>query len=1126
MKKLLLMVAAFMAVTCAFAQTPAPITGSAFVCLGANTTLSDATPSGSWSSSDPSVAIINPGTGLVTGISLGTATITYTVGTSFATTDIAVKPIPTLTPSSIHGCVNSSYTLKASPTGGGWMSTNTAVATVNFAGVVTGVAPGIANIVYTAAGGCSVTAGVTINALPAPITGTNFVYSGLTTSLSDITPGGTWSSGNPALATVGGGTGIVTGVSSGLVLISYSLPTTCASIYRVEVNPLPAIPSVYAWYPFCGDTVDHSGNGRDLINHGIVTVPATLTTDRFLNPNNAYAFNGVNSMMNYSTFFPNSGTPNDFTYSCWIKANTNQSSIIWYNGDPGANGFGLVMNDGNLGVPGNVVSVLFGASGIMNGGFPGQSISLGVWHNVVLVKSGGVYHCYIDNGPGVFFIEVSSPVFTDVFALGLNYHSTLPGFGPIRDAFDGDIDDVVYITRQLTAPERLSLYNYNPDAIPFRLGNDTTICADAIDLKPNPQTLGGLYTWSKYNGLSYVTFDTTDTLVTVYPNIGPFGNSYALTISKPYGCSASDTITVYKAPIPVNLGTDLNVCIGDTITLTDAFPNASFLWSTGDTAHAIKVTKTGTYYVTVDSNYIFTGPGGIDTAVCIGRDTINVNFHRVPIVDLPVSDRNCQGQPDTVITHFDSGYTYLWSNGTTDDTMITATSGTYWLVVNDSGCVRTDTMSILIVYDTFSFYRPDTAICKGFAFGIRPDNVTFNSIVGYQWTPTAGIPISNTPYPVITADTSAWYYLTVTYPGCPDLVDSFYLDVQPNPTIYMGGNRDVCYGDTIHIDATVDPAWYQHYIYNWSPSTGLDYSTRSNVVFTANTVTDTTTIKFYVAVRTPAWRPGVIGCASLDSGLITVRPVKFDSGLLPVSLCPGDSVQLMPYINQHGTDRGVVISKYRWSPGLYLDDSTSPAPWVHPITTQDYRMIAYSQYGCRDTLNVNVTVHPAAVVDMPDSVVIFPGESYQISPHTNALYFDWYPPLELDNHRVSNPTATPSVSTMYIVDAMTEAGCKITDTIRIHIDPNSLIGIPNAFTPGAGVNNRFMVMKRGLVSLNYLRIYDRWGVMVYETKDINEGWDGTYKAKPQPFGVYVYELEAAASNGKVFKRQGNVTLLR
>jgi gliding motility-associated-like protein len=60
----------------------------------------------------------------------------------------------------------------------------------------------------------------------------------------------------------------------------------------------------------------------------------------------------------------------------------------------------------------------------------------------------------------------------------------------------------------------------------------------------------------------------------------------------------------------------------------------------------------------------------------------------------------------------------------------------------------------------------------------------------------------------------------------------------------------------------------------------------------------------------------------------------------------------------------------------------------------------------------------------------------------------------------------------------------------------------------------------------YFRIYDRWGVMVYEGKDIEDGWDGTYKGVPQPLGVYIYDLSATTRNGTIYKKTGNLTLLR
>ncbi len=1111
MKRIILLIALIIFATSGFAQTPAPITGSALVCMGTPTPLADATPGGTWSSSNTAIATVGT-SGLVLGVSLGPVIITYSVGTSYVTKLMTVKNLPSITSGPVSGCVGSEYQMAGIPSGGSWGTGNPAIAIANFVGVVTGVSAGVTTISYTEAGGCMQTVPITVNPVPLPITGTNYVYTGLTTALTDLTPGGTWSSSNTTLATVGVATGIVTGVSSGLVLISYTLPTSCAAFMRVEVNPLPATASKYAWYPFCGDTIDMGpaglSDGRDLINHGLTTTPAVLTTDRFGSPNNAYAFNGVSSMMNYTTFFPNSGSPNDFTYSCWVNIPVNQSSIIWYNGNPGVNGFGMVVNNGTLGVPGNQVGIWMGGSATpLNAS---QPISLGVWHNLVLVKNGGVYNFYVDNAPGLFFIDNPAPVFTDVFALGMNYPSSV-GAGPLTDAFNGSIDDVVYITRQLTNAERLSLFNFNPNANPFSLGNDTTICSDRVDLLPSPQTVGAKYTWTRFNGLGYTVIDTVDTALTVYPVTGPFGNEYVLHVSKPYGCVESDTLIVFKAPIPVNLGPDRHICVGDTVTLSNFFPSANFLWSTGDTAHSIDVTTTGTYYVTVDSAYL--------GSTCVGRDTLNVNFHPIPIIGLPDFIKHCNGSPDTLRPHKNPLYTYFWSTGVTSDSLVVTTTGNYWVRVSDSGCIRYDTTDVLIVFDTVSFYLNDTAICLGHEVPTS-GKVTTNPIVTYQWTPTAGIQYPNTPQPLIKPDTSADYIVTVSYPGCPDIADTFHIDVQPNPTVFIGGNRHMCDGDTLHIDAITDPAWYSRYIYSWTPATNLDCTTCSSVVYTAGD-----TITFYLTVTTPAWRTGLEAghCITMDSATVFVHPSDFDTLTSLFNLCPGDSVQLIP---DDTTTLGVTHVAYDWTPGIYLDDSTSASPWVHPITSQGYRLISMSDWGCRDTNTVSINVYAAAVIEMPDSVVIYPGESYHIQPRTNISNFLWYPPLGLDNPRLSDPTAQPNVNTVYTVRGVTEYGCAVDDSIKIKVDPNSLLAIPNAFAPGSFANTLFMPIKRGTVTLNYFRVFNRWGVLMFETKDINEGWDGNYKGKAQPFGVYVYELEAVTNTGAIINRQGNVTLIR
>jgi gliding motility-associated-like protein len=143
-------------------------------------------------------------------------------------------------------------------------------------------------------------------------------------------------------------------------------------------------------------------------------------------------------------------------------------------------------------------------------------------------------------------------------------------------------------------------------------------------------------------------------------------------------------------------------------------------------------------------------------------------------------------------------------------------------------------------------------------------------------------------------------------------------------------------------------------------------------------------------------------------------------------------------------------------------------------------------------------------MSLGDSITLYPGESYQIPTQSNCLYYTWFPPAGLDYYHIASPVATPQVSTKYIVHGTTEWGCKVVDSISIYVTSESVIDLPNAFTPGSSINKNFKPMIRGMVTITSFTIYNRWGNLVYDGTNPEQGWDGTYKAVPQPFGVYVY----------------------
>ena len=109
-----------------------------------------------------------------------------------------------------------------------------------------------------------------------------------------------------------------------------------------------------------------------------------------------------------------------------------------------------------------------------------------------------------------------------------------------------------------------------------------------------------------------------------------------------------------------------------------------------------------------------------------------------------------------------------------------------------------------------------------------------------------------------------------------------------------------------------------------------------------------------------------------------------------------------------------------------------------------------------------------------------------------------------------------------------EGGCKARDKVTVYVLCNNAnVFIPNTFSPnGDGANDIFYPRGNGVYSIKMFRIFNRWGEVVFETTDLNKGWDGTFNGKPQPMGVYVYVIEAFTSTNDRFFKQGNVTLIR
>jgi uncharacterized protein YjdB len=261
---------------------------------------------GAWSSSNTAIATVD-GTGVVTGISAGTCTITYTItggcgGIVSQSKNVSVYPNASI--NSVTGttplCINATATYSANAVvlsggTGAWSSSNTAVAIVDVTGLVTATGAGTCNIIYTVTSGCGGTASaqqpltVSPNANAGVISGTTPVCIGSTPQYTTSgTTGGTWTSTNTAIATVNPSTGVVTAVGAGSCNIVYTLTGVCGTaliaMKAITVNPNASIASVTGNTPLCiNATANYSANSVNLGGSGSGTWsssnPAIATVD-------------------------------------------------------------------------------------------------------------------------------------------------------------------------------------------------------------------------------------------------------------------------------------------------------------------------------------------------------------------------------------------------------------------------------------------------------------------------------------------------------------------------------------------------------------------------------------------------------------------------------------------------------------------------------------------------------------------------------------------------------------------------------------------------------------------------------------------------------------------------------
>ncbi len=241
------------------------------------------------------------------------------------------------------------------------------------------------------------------------------------------------------------------------------------------------------------------------------------------------------------------------------------------------------------------------------------------------------------------------------------------------------------------------------------------------------------------------------------------------------------------------------------------------------------------------------------------------------------------------------------------------------------------------------------------------------------------------------------------------------------------------------------------------------------------------------------------GCMHKDSTTLIINPSpSATTSLANATICAGDSIQLAA---GGGTT-------YLWSPSRGLSGTNLSNPKASPAKTTAYIVKVSNQFACSDTAGtiVNVIQRPFATAG-PDKSIL-KGQSVQLGGVLQGQQnFSWSPPLYINDIHAEHPIVTPPADMVYILNVAPGFGCgSSSDSVLVKVYND--IYIPNAFSPnGDGLNDTWSIP--GLDNFNgyELRVYNRYGQVVFQNKIAGQKWDGTFKSKLLPIGAYCYILD-------------------
>ncbi len=267
-------------------------------------------------------------------------------------------------------------------------------------------------------------------------------------------------------------------------------------------------------------------------------------------------------------------------------------------------------------------------------------------------------------------------------------------------------------------------------------------------------------------------------------------------------------------------------------------------------------------------------------------------------------------------------------------------------------------------------------------------------------------------------------------------------------------------------------------------------------------------------------------------------PVKIASS--PSISIVGDSVICVNGRAKHSavfdrTDTSYVSWNWQFPNGTTSNIQNPPSLQYTKEGYSQIRVVAVNSSGCADTAITKLNVYPNPIITVPSTLTTNINTPVKLAAQysTNIKKYNWKPATDLSCYDCPQPIATPKFNTNYTISVVDSNGCKNQDEVKVTVlCQGATVFLPNTFSPnGDGVNDIFYVRGQGIDRVKSLRIFNRWGEVVFEQRDFpvnnpQNGWNGRYKGNKVSPDVYIYQVEVFCSNGEPIQFAGNVALIQ